>query len=162
MCFRWSSKDFKYMTMSSMYTSMKVHKNGDRVPCMACWNSGGLFHHLNGIHLKWWRPLCMHTTVIALDCSSNSSWVNPNRALNTEQYWAPDKACRMSVCYGIRCWFAIVALFSLWKLMQARGLLLRYTTMTGAPQGLQLSLMTPWNSQRSICLLMASRFAGEA
>ena len=34
-CFKCSSKVFEYTTMSLMYTSMNIHKKGDRISCIA-------------------------------------------------------------------------------------------------------------------------------
>lgn len=111
--------------MSLMYTSVNIHKKGDNISCIARWNMGGPFHHPKGIRLNWCSPQCVWIAVIGLETSSNSSCINPERASKTDKYCAPDKACSMSVCLGIGCWSATVALFSLRKSMQTLGLLFR-------------------------------------
>ena len=100
--------------------------------------------------------------MIGLDSSSNSICVNPERVSKTERYCAPDKACNMSVCFGMGCWSATVALLSLRQSMQTRGLPLQYTMMMGAPQGLLFSFMIFCESYRFSCLLMILYLVGEA
>src|ERR1700730_7587803 len=97
---RCSSYELENTTMSSMYTRVKIHKYGARIPCMTRWKMEGPLRNPKGILLNCHRPRWVRNAVFSLSSSAKVNWVKPLSASSIDRTCAPDMACMISVCLG--------------------------------------------------------------
>ena len=73
---KWSSKVLEKMTISSIYTSAKIHKNGANTFCMTLWKIDGPFLYPKGIRMNCHKPWWVLKANFSLSLGSTSNCIN--------------------------------------------------------------------------------------